>query len=89
MPTINAPAYLIVAISDRGRRCGEGHPKARLSDAQVDEMRDLNEGGWGYKRLAARFQVPVGTVADICTYTRRVAIVAGAKRINLLKRVTA
>ena len=59
------------AISDCGRIIGESHPRAKLSDAMVETLRDLNEEGIGYRRLAKMFNLPRSTVACICQYTRR------------------
>jgi DNA-binding transcriptional regulator YiaG len=57
-----------------GRRANWGafHHKARLSTAQVDEMRELHEQArMSYKKLAARFNVAKETVAAVCAYRRR------------------
>lgn len=55
---------------------GENHPRAQLSDHEVDLMRRLHEDQlvpMGYKKLAEKFDVPIRTVRDICNYrTRRV-----------------
>lgn len=59
------------AISDCGRIIGESHPRAKLTDKQVDMLRDLNDEGIGYRRLAKMFNLPRSTVACICQYTRR------------------
>lgn len=54
------------------RRCGQAHPRAVLTDHEVDLMRMLHEiEGWGYKRLAKKFEVPKRTVRDICNYRYR------------------
>lgn len=51
---------------------GQEHPRARLTDEQVAEIRDLHEqGGLGYKRLAARFNTSPSTIRNICTYATR------------------
>lgn len=51
---------------------GEDHPKAILTDGEVEHLRRLyEEGGWGYKRLAAKFEVSRESVRDIVKYRRR------------------
>lgn len=40
--------------------------RRKLSDAQIEELCRLREGGWGYKRLAARFCVSAGAVHYQC-----------------------
>lgn len=59
-------------MNDRGRRIGETHHNALISDAQVDRMRDRHEDdGAGYRKIAREFGVALTTVRKICTYERR------------------
>lgn len=54
------------------RRTGQDHPQARLTDHDVDLIRRMHEAdGWGYKRLAKKFEVSRHTIRDICTYRYR------------------
>ena len=54
---------------------GENHPKARLTDKQVTQMRRMHDttrgGGNGYWSLAKRFGVGISTARDIVTYRTR------------------
>lgn len=60
------------ARSGSNRRRGEDHHFAVLTDAQVERIRQMHEGGgWSYGRLAAKFDVAKSTVFDICTHRRR------------------
>lgn len=69
----------LVALNESGtQRIGEGHQRARLTDAQVDQIRDAYEQGLegegprvGYKTLAKRFGVSKRTVRDIVHYRKR------------------
>jgi len=64
----------LVAVNDKGRRVGEDHPNATLTDHEVDLLLELRESeGWGYRRLAKRF--------DICKSQAR-NIVKGRQRIQ-------
>jgi hypothetical protein len=46
---------------------GERHPLARLTEAQVREIRRLRAvGGWSFSRLGARFGISKRTVQNIC-----------------------
>lgn len=73
-----------VALDERGQRIGESHQNAKLSNAEVDRMRDLREEEkWSYERLAALFQVPKATVQKICNYDRRATTIARWKVILL------
>lgn len=58
--------------SETGCRCGESHYKAKLSDAQVRQIRDLYEfEGYSAMRIALRFGVSFNTIRKIVFYVRR------------------
>ena len=57
-----------------GHRVGEHHQRAKLTDAQVAEIRSLHMPyvlGRGYKALATKFGAAESTIRDICTYRTR------------------
>ena len=55
-----------------GHRCGQSHPRARLTDDQVREMRQLHQQrGKGYFLLGIIFGCSEWTARDICTYRTR------------------
>ncbi len=74
--TVNHAAHIrvtrVVGLNDRGYPVGESNGKAKLTQALVNEIRDLHEVGLrlGYRRLARRFGIPRDTVRRICTYER-------------------
>ncbi|MGZ3184381.1 MAG: hypothetical protein ACXU8N_18245 [Telluria sp.] len=56
----------------KGRRRGEEHPNAILTDGEVELLRRLREvEGWTYAALAAKFEVSKSSVAKVCQYARR------------------
>lgn len=55
----------------KGRRMGEQHQNAVLTDDEVQMLRDLREGGMTWAALAEKFEVAKRTVRDICAYRRR------------------
>lgn len=68
-----------VGVNERGYRVGEYHHRAKLSDAQCDELLLLREETrpdgshvWSYGALARRFQVSKSTVRDIVKGNHRV-----------------
>lgn len=72
----------MVAINERGLRIGEDHQNARLTDAQIDQMRDLHEThGVDYEALAAMFGISKWAVGRICRYERRAQTPVGYRRI--------
>lgn len=54
-----------------GHRVGECHQKAKLTDIQVKEMRELHGPGVGYETLAKMYGCGISTARDICTYRTR------------------
>ncbi len=61
-----------VMVNDAGLRVGEDHPKAQLTDAEVECVRQLREvEGMSYRVLAEKFEQHKGTIAKICRYERR------------------
>lgn len=67
-------------VNEKGIPIGGAHHRAKLSDEQVDHMRDLYEEGIvGYRTLARYFGVSKELVAKICKYERRVATPAAWK----------
>lgn len=67
----------LVGMSEKGARIGETHPRAKLSDADVDLIRDLHEAGLSYRQIVAKFDEEDGprpsksTVRDIVKCRRR------------------
>lgn len=47
-------------------RPGEDHPNARVTWAQVDEMRILRREGWKLKQLQAKFGIGMAQISKIC-----------------------
>lgn len=67
-----------VARNERGYRIGEGHHRATVPDAVVNEMRRMHESeGLTYREIVERFRergvaVTWRNVRAICSYMRRV-----------------
>ncbi len=62
----------MIARNLDGYRIGQSHQRAKLTDTQVIEMRQLNESGKaGYRKLAQLFGCGQSTARDICTYRTR------------------
>lgn len=60
-----------ISRNHTNHRVGETHGKARLSDAEVREIRQLHANGIGYRRLARRYGCGQSTVRDIVQYRTR------------------
>lgn len=73
--------------TERGWRCGESHPRVRLTDAVVTEIRDLHElvehGQLRYRAIIEVFAkrkppIPLTyhVVRELCLYKRRCRVSA-------------
>lgn len=63
--------YKLVGISESGSRVGETHHRAKLSDHDIDLIRELHEEGLSYREIAIKFCVGKSTVRDIVKCRRR------------------
>lgn len=61
-----------VGVNAEGRRVGESHPNAKLSDLQVETIRQLREDyRVPYRLICDLAGIPKSTVEDVCLYTTR------------------
>lgn len=75
----------LIAVNERGCRIGQDHHRARLSDDQVDEIRELYEydpDTWSTRRLAKRFGVTRSLIYRIVTYRVRAQHPVRFKRLK-------
>lgn len=63
----------MVGRTEAGRPSGESHPMAKISDRDVDLIRQLHEEGLGYRAIARKFELSRYTVRDIVKCNRRYA----------------
>lgn len=64
--------YRMVAVNENGCRVGETHHRAKLTDHDVDLIRELHEEhGLSYSQLAEKFGCSKSTIRDYCQYRRR------------------
>lgn len=85
-PQIIRQPVRTVGVNIEGRRIGQSHPKAKLTDNDVDLIRDLYEGGgWSYRTLADKFEVRKQTIHKIVTYEQRAQTVERFKEVPLTR----
>ena len=80
----------IVAVNEKGRRIGESHPRAKLSDHEIDLLRELIEEliaeGKGhleaYRIAAEKFEISEHGAKSIHNCRRRAETIARHKRIK-------
>jgi len=73
---------MLIAINEIGRRVGQSHPQAKLTDRDVDLMltlRALNSAIWTYDLLAEKFEVSKSQVRNICLGRKRCQLPADWK----------
>lgn len=73
----------LIPVNENGRRIGEGHYRAKLSDEIVDRIRELHEDqGKSYGWIALKLKVSKVYVQMICTYRRRAQTPERFKRVE-------
>ncbi len=72
----------VVGVNERGIRVGQDHQNAKLTNAEVDLLLELHDQGWGYRRLATKFEISKRTVRGYCDGSRRGQVPARWKVIE-------
>ena len=72
-----------VGVNELGYRVGDSHHRAKLTDGDVELLLSLRVEGWGYGRLAAKFEVSKRTVRDIVHGRTRAQWVASWRKVRI------
>ena len=64
-------------VNDSGRVVGESHHRAKLTDHDVDLVRDLRDVGLTHTAIAAKFDVSRSAIQAICSLKRRGHLAVG------------
>lgn len=70
----------MVQIGEYGKRVGESHGRAKLSDHEIDLVRQLKEEGMPAGEIAAKMEISRRYVYKLVNYERRASIVAEWRR---------
>lgn len=74
---------MYVPVNERGMPIGQNHWNARLTDDQVEEIRDLHElQNLSYGQLAKQFDTSKEAIAKICRYERRAQTPSRWKKVE-------
>lgn len=78
--------YKLVFVNDRGKRIGEDHHRAKLTDADIDLVFELREAGLSYLEIASKFDdieggISRSTIRDILKGRRRAQMPAATRRV--------
>lgn len=76
-------ATISIAVNEIGRRIGSSHHNAVLSERDVALIHQFHEEGWGYRRLAAKFEVSKSLVRNIVKYRTRCQTPAGWRKLQI------
>jgi hypothetical protein len=68
-----------IALGASGRPIGECHHRAKLSDSEVEDIRELRRQGHSYGRIARAYGVHRSTIYDIWMGRRRAHFVMGQR----------
>lgn len=79
-----------VGVNREGRRVGESHHHAKLTDEQLETIRQLREAvnaegkhPWSYGLLAKAFDTSKGHIHDIVSHRRRNQFVEKLKTVRV------
>jgi predicted DNA-binding protein (UPF0251 family) len=61
----------LLSINELGRRIGESHPGAKLTDAEVELVHQLREDGLSLQAIAEKMDVSKGCIWKIVQGHRR------------------
>jgi hypothetical protein len=74
----------MVAINENGRRIGEDHHLAKLTDHDVGLLLDLRDEGFSYGWLAAKFEISKSAVRWYCIGGRRAQTISGFRAVIII-----
>lgn len=85
-----AMAMKLVGVNELGQRVGEDHPRARLTNHEVDLIRELGDEldhrgrrKWGRRKLSEKFEVSTWTIQSILECRSRAQYPAQFKRVEV------
>lgn len=79
-------AYKLVFVNEHGKRIGQDHHRAKLTDADIDLVFELREAGLSYTAIAGKFDdieggISRSTIRDVLKGRRRAQLPAATKRV--------
>lgn len=84
---MSADASKLVAVDEHNRPIGEDHHRAKLSDHDVELMRQMYEEGMASARqLGMLFGCSKTTAWEVVTFMKRATTPAGYRRASQLRR---
>lgn len=76
----------IVQIGEYGRRVGESHGRAKLTDHEIDLIRKLKEEGMSAAMIAEKMEINKRYVYKVVNFERRACAVAEYKQVAVRRK---
>lgn len=78
--------YKLVLVNEAGRRIGQDHHRAKLTDDDINQIFALRELGLSYSKIAGKFDdieggISKATVRDVLTGRRRAQIPFATRKV--------
>lgn len=73
----------LVALNEKNRRIGQEHPRAKLTDAEVELVFELLESGLSLAAVARKMDVTKSCIGHIASGRRRSQFVARVVRVSV------
>ena len=73
----------LVAVNENGARIGEGHPRAKLLDSEVEQVIALHEAGLSYSQIADKMDLSKSGVAHMISGRRRCQVAVRLVRVSV------
>lgn len=71
-----------VQIGEYGKRIGETHGRAKLSDHEIDLVRQLKEEGMPAPEIAEKMEISKRYVYKLVNFERRASVIAEYRRLR-------
>ncbi len=76
----------LIAIGEYGKRVGETHGRAKLSDHEIDLVRQLKEEGMSASVIAEKMEITKRYVYKLVNFERRASVVTQYRRLVARKK---
>lgn len=77
---------ITIALNERGRRIGDSHPRAKLTDREVELVLQLRAQGWTYDAIRVKLGVSKSCIAQICRGEKRNHTAVAFKTVHLSRK---
>jgi DNA invertase Pin-like site-specific DNA recombinase len=74
---------VLVGVNEKGKRIGEYHQRAKLSDHEIELIRSLYDDGISISEIARKFEIPKSYAHDICHYLVRCQFAVRFKEVEV------